>query len=123
MGRGAATGRRCSSDALLLACLIGALAGFQLVLAVDRLSVVFVVDLSDLGRGRPGARRRSRSSASRSRRCRTATSRASSRSASDSLVERLPSDVQEVDRIASTPIQDATDIGAALRLAGRALPR
>ena len=33
--------------ALLLACLIGALAGFQLVLAVDRLSVVFVVDLSD----------------------------------------------------------------------------
>ena len=41
--------RRCglSIRTLLLAALVLALAGFQLVLPVDRLATVFVVDLSD----------------------------------------------------------------------------
>ena len=76
--------------ALLLAALVGALAGLQLVLPVDRLAVVFVVDLSDsVGHGR-AARRRSPTCASRSPRSRTRTWRGSSRSAADALVERLP---------------------------------
>ena len=37
-------------------------------------------------------------------------------------MERLPSDLAEIDRIASTPVRDATDIGAALRLAGALFP-
>ncbi len=107
--------------ALLLACLIGALAGFQLVLAVDRLSVVFVVDLSDsVGTtGREEALAFVRQSVEEMPDGDVAGIVAFGR---DSLVERLPSDVQEVDRIASTPIQDATDIGAALRLAGALFP-
>src|SRR5262245_19530281 len=107
--------------ALLLACLVGALAGFQLVLAVDRLSVVFVVDLSDsVGTtGREEALSFVRQSVEEMPDGDVAGIVAFGR---DSLVERLPSDVQEVDRIASTPIQDATDIGAALRLAGALFP-
>src|SRR4029079_1967300 len=38
------------------------------------------------------------------------------------LVERLPSDLTEIDRIASTPVKSATDIGAALRLATALFP-
>src|SRR4029077_9194555 len=38
------------------------------------------------------------------------------------LVERLPSEVRDIDRIASTPIKSATDIGAALRLASALFP-
>ena len=37
-------------------------------------------------------------------------------------MERLPSDLAEIDRIASTPVRGATDIGAALRLAGALFP-
>ncbi len=46
----------------------------------------------------------------------------SSPSAEDALVERLPSDLAEIDRIASTPVRGATDIGAALRLASALFP-
>ena len=55
--------RRSRSGSLLLAALVGALAGLQLVLPVDRLAVVFVVDLSDsVGHAGPrgGARVRAR---------------------------------------------------------------
>src|SRR5204863_9228505 len=38
------------------------------------------------------------------------------------LVERLPADVREIDRIASTPVKTATDIGGALRLASALFP-
>ena len=38
------------------------------------------------------------------------------------LVERLPQEVREIDRIASTPVRSATDIGAALRLASALFP-
>ncbi|HLO36088.1 MAG TPA: VWA domain-containing protein, partial [Candidatus Deferrimicrobium sp.] len=38
------------------------------------------------------------------------------------LVERLPQEVREIDRIATTPVRSATDIGAALRLASALFP-
>ena len=40
----------------------------------------------------------------------------------EALVERLPSDLAEIDRIASTPVRSASDIGAALRLATALFP-
>ena len=40
----------------------------------------------------------------------------------DALVERLPAELAEIDRLASTPVKGATDIGAALRLAGALFP-
>ena len=40
----------------------------------------------------------------------------------EALVERLPSELAEIDRIASTPVRSATDIGAALRLATALFP-
>jgi len=40
----------------------------------------------------------------------------------EALVERLPSDLDEIDRLASTPVRSATDIGAALRLATALFP-
>ncbi len=46
-GRRGAGASRSSCGRLLLAALVFALAGFQLVLPVDRLATVFVVDLSD----------------------------------------------------------------------------
>ena len=38
------------------------------------------------------------------------------------LVERLPAELREIDRIASSPVDSATDIGAALRLASALFP-
>ena len=107
--------------ALLLACLVAAIAGLQLVLAVDRLSVVFVVDLSDsVGTaGREEAIAFVRQSLAQMPKSDLAGIVAFGR---DSLVERLPSDLAELDTLASTPVQDATDIGAALRLAGALFP-
>ncbi len=40
----------------------------------------------------------------------------------DALVERLPSELKDIDRIASAPVKSATDIGAALRLATALFP-
>ncbi|MFN8631419.1 MAG: VWA domain-containing protein [Chloroflexota bacterium] len=40
----------------------------------------------------------------------------------DALVERLPNELRDIDRLASTPVRDATDIGAALRLASALFP-
>ena len=40
----------------------------------------------------------------------------------EALVERLPSELEDIDRIASTPVKRATDIGAALRLATALFP-
>jgi len=106
---------------LLLASLVGALAGLQLVLPVDRLAVVFVADLSDsVGTaGREEALAYIRDSL---------TEKGGEDVAGivafggDALVERLPSDLAEIDRIASTPVRNATDIGAALRLATALFP-
>ncbi len=106
---------------LLLACLVGALAGLQLVLPVDRLAVVYVVDLSDsvgtAGQSEALAYLRESLAAKQDEDVAGIVA-----FGSDALVERLPSDLAEIDRIASTPVRDATDIGSALRLAGALFP-
>ncbi len=106
---------------LLLSALVGALAGLQLVLPVDRLATVFVVDLSDsVG---PDAREDAlafiREALAEMPEGDLAGIVAFGREA---FVERLPSDVREIDRLASTPAQGATDLGAALRLAAALFP-
>ncbi len=106
---------------VLLGALVFALAGFQLVLPVDHLATVFVVDLSD-------------SVGNAGREATVAFLRDSLRAmpkddlagivafGKQALVERLPEDVRDLDRIASTPVQSASDIGAALRLAAALFP-
>src|SRR3954468_22251819 len=107
--------------ALLLASLVAALAGLQLVLAVDRLSVVFVADLSDSvgGAGRDEALRFIKDSLAKMPDGDVSGVVAFGR---DALVERLPSDLDQIDRLASTPVRNATDVGAALRLATALFP-
>ena len=106
---------------LLLVALVFALAGFRLVLPVDRLATVFVVDLSD-----------SVGNAGRSDAVAFLRESLAERPAGDvagivafgkqALVERLPTELTELDRIASEPVRSATDIGAALRLATALFP-
>jgi uncharacterized membrane protein/Mg-chelatase subunit ChlD len=106
---------------LLLAALVLALAGFRLVLPVDRLATVYVVDLSDsVGQaGREDALAWLRDSLKAMPEGDVAGIVGFGRGA---LVERLPAEVREIDRIASTPVRSATDIGAALRLASALFP-
>jgi Ca-activated chloride channel homolog len=106
---------------VLLGALVGALAGLQLVLPVDRLAVVYVVDMSDsVGTaGREAALDYLRTSLAARKDGDVAGIVAFG---GDALVERLPSDLSEIDRLASTPLRDATDIGAALRLASALFP-
>jgi uncharacterized membrane protein len=106
---------------LLLSALVLALAGFQLVLPVDRLSTVFVVDLSDSvgNAGREDALAFLRETLAVKPEGDVAGIVAFGKQA---LVERLPSELTEIDRIASTPVRSATDIGAALRLATALFP-
>ncbi|HET7727767.1 MAG TPA: VWA domain-containing protein [Candidatus Limnocylindrales bacterium] len=118
------TGRRRAAlavRALLLTALIAALAGLQLVLPVDRLAVVFVMDLSDsVGEpGRAEALGFVRDALEEMPGGDVAGIVAFGR---DALVEHLPQDLDEIPRIASTPVRDATDIGAALRLAAALFP-
>ncbi len=117
-------GRRRAALAIriaLLSALVFALAGFQLVLPVDRLAVVYVVDLSDsvgtAGREEALAYLRESLAAKEDEDVAGIVA-----FGGDALVERLPSDLAEIDRIASTPVRGATDIGAALRLAGALFP-
>jgi uncharacterized membrane protein/Mg-chelatase subunit ChlD len=106
---------------LLLASLVLALSGFQLVLPVDRLATVFVVDLSDSvgSAGREEALAFVRASLQEMPKDDVAGIVAFG---SDALVERLPSEIRDVDRIASTPVRAATNIGAAVRLAAALFP-
>src|SRR5204863_3132757 len=106
---------------LLLACLVLALAGLQLVLPVNRLATVFVVDMSDsVGQaGRESAITYLRSALEVMPDGDVGGIVAFGK---DSLVERLPAELREIDRVASTPVQSATDIGAALRLASALFP-
>jgi len=105
----------------LVAALVLALAGFQLVLPVDRLATVFVVDLSDSvgNAGREDALAFLRETLAEKPDGDIAGIVAFGREA---LVERLPSELEELDRIASTPVKSATDIGSALRLATALFP-
>src|SRR5215212_9082567 len=105
----------------LLGALVLALAGFRLVLPVDRLATVFVVDLSDsVGTaGREDALAWLRESLEVMPDGDVAGIVGFGRAA---LVERLPVEVREIDRIASTPVRSATDVGAALRLASALFP-
>ena len=105
----------------LLAALVLAVAGFQLVLPVDRLATVFVVDLSDsVGNpGRTDALAFLRETLKEKPEGDVAGIVAFGKEA---LVERLPSELTDIDRIASAPVKSATDIGAALRLASALFP-
>ena len=106
---------------LVLTFLVFALAGFRLVLPVDRLATVYVVDLSDsVGTaGREDALSWLRDSLKAMPEGDVAGIVGFGRAA---LVERLPQEVREIDRIATTPVRSATDIGAALRLASALFP-
>src|SRR5688572_8879713 len=106
---------------MLLVALVFALAGFRIVLPVDRLATVFVVDLSDsVGNdGREDALAFLRETLDLIPDGDVAGIVAFGKEA---LVERLPSDLGEIDRLASTPVRSATDIGAALRLATALFP-
>ncbi len=106
---------------LLLSFLVLAIAGFQLVLPVDRLATVFVVDLSDSvgNAGRSEALAFLRETLKEKPQGDVAGIVAFGK---DALVERLPSELEDIDRIASTPVESATDIGAALRLATALFP-
>lgn len=122
--RGVGVGRRRLAlvvRSLLLVALVFALAGVRLVLPVDRLATVFVVDLSDsVGQaGRQDALAWLRDSLKAMPKGDVAGIVGFGRGA---LVERLPAEIRELDRIASTPVRSATDIGAALRLATALFP-
>src|SRR5262245_22713811 len=106
---------------LLLVALVLALAGFRIVLPVDRLATVYVVDLSDsVGQaGREDALAWLRDSLKAMPDGDVAGIVGFGRQA---LVERLPAEVRDLDRIASTPVKTATDIGGALRLASALFP-
>ncbi|MCU0483679.1 MAG: VWA domain-containing protein, partial [Chloroflexi bacterium] len=106
---------------LLLAALVLALAGLSVTLPVDRLATVFVVDLSDSvgNAGRADALAFLREALAGRRGDDLAGIVAFGE---DALVERLPGELAEIDRLASTPARGATDIGAALRLAAALFP-
>ena len=106
---------------VLLVALVFALAGFRIVLPVDRLATVFVVDMSDsVGNdGREDALAFLRETLDVIPDGDVAGIVAFGKEA---LVERLPSDLDEIDRLASTPVRSATDIGSALRLASALFP-
>jgi uncharacterized membrane protein/Mg-chelatase subunit ChlD len=106
---------------VLLSALILALAGFQLILPVDRLATVFVVDLSDsVGtEGREDALAFLRETLEVMPEGDQAGIVAFGK---DALVERLPEELRAIDRLRSTPVKAATDVGAALRLASALFP-
>jgi uncharacterized membrane protein len=107
--------------AVVLAALVGAIAGFQLVLPVDRLTTVFVVDLSDSvgAAGQQAALAFVRDSLEK----KPDTDRAGIVAfGGEALVERLPSELKQLDGIASVPARSATDVGGALRLAAALFP-
>ena len=106
---------------LLLAALVLGLAGLQIVLPVNRLATVFVVDLSDSigSAGREDALAFVRGALEEMPDGDVAGIVAFGKEA---LVERLPSDLAEIDRIASAPVRSASDIGGALRLATARFP-
>ena len=106
---------------VMLASLVLALSGFALVWPVDRLTTVFVVDLSDsVGTaGRESALAFVRDSLEDRPEGDQAAIVAFG---GEALVERLPAELTDLDRFASVPATSATDIGGALRLAAALFP-
>jgi uncharacterized membrane protein len=117
-------GRRRLSLALratMLAALVFALAGLQLIAPIDRLTTVFVVDLSDSvgADGQESALAFVRDALEQRKGGDRAAVVAFGR---DALVERLPAELDDIDRFASVPTKTSTDVGAALRLASALFP-
>ena len=106
---------------IMLASLVLALSGFAIVWPVDRLTTVFVVDLSDsVGvAGRESALAFVRESLDERP---PGDQAAVVAFGGEALVERLPAELTELDRFASVPATSATDIGGALRLAAALFP-
>jgi uncharacterized membrane protein len=117
-------GRRIASLVIrltLLGCLVLALAGVRLALPADRLSVVFLLDASA-----------SMLDATREELVAWARDAVSEMPEDDTagvvvfggnaLVDRLPSELDELADPASEPIVGATDVGAAVRLAAAIFP-
>jgi len=106
---------------VVIGALVFALAGFQLVLPVDRLATVFVVDLSDSvgASGRADALAFLRQSLAAMPKDDEAGIVAFGK---DALVERLPEELRDIDRIHSAPLTGSTDIGGAMRLASALFP-
>jgi uncharacterized membrane protein/Mg-chelatase subunit ChlD len=106
---------------VLVSALVVALAGFGIRLPVDHLAVVYVADMSDSvgATGREAELAYIRASLETRRDGDLAGVVAFG---GDALVERLPNEFKDIDRLASTPVRDATDIGAALRLASALFP-
>ncbi|HLB45106.1 MAG TPA: vWA domain-containing protein, partial [Candidatus Limnocylindrales bacterium] len=106
---------------IMLASLVLALSGFAIVWPVDRLTTVFVVDLSDsVGvAGRESALAFVRESLEERP---PGDQAAVVAFGGEALVERLPAELTELDRFASVPATSATDIGGALRLAAALFP-
>jgi secreted protein with Ig-like and vWFA domain len=105
----------------MLAALVLALGGLQLIAPVDRLTTVFVVDLSDSvgAAGQESALAFVRDSLEHRRSGDRAAVIAFGR---DALVERLPAEMDDIDRFASVPTKTSTDVGGALRLAAALFP-
>jgi uncharacterized membrane protein len=105
----------------ILASLLLALAGLQVVLPVNRLTTVFVVDLSDSvgAEGRESALVFVRDAVEATPDDDQAGIVAFG---AEALVERLPATRRVLDQIESVPVTTATDIGAALRLAAAIFP-
>jgi Ca-activated chloride channel family protein len=106
---------------VVIAALVLAVAGLQIVLPVNKLTTVFVVDLSDS----VGAEGRESALAF----VREAIEAAPAEDQAgivafggQALVERLPSTTRVLDAFESVPVTTATDIGAALRLAAAIFP-
>ena len=106
---------------VLLGLIVFALAGLQWVWPVDKLTTVFVLDLSD-SVGTAG-----RTAAVEFVRQAIETKKDGDRAGivafgGDALVERLPDEVTEMATLASVPVKGSTDIGGALRLAAALFP-
>ncbi len=106
---------------VIVSALVLAVAGLRLELPVERLTTVFLVDLSDSvgAAGREQALGYLRSAMAQ----RPAGDQAAIVAfGSDAVVERLPAELATVDRLASVPVRSATDVGGALRLASALFP-
>jgi uncharacterized membrane protein/Mg-chelatase subunit ChlD len=105
----------------LLSLIVLALAGLQWVWPVDKLTTIFVVDLSD-SVGASG-----RTAAVEFVREAIAATPDGDRAGivafgGDALVERLPDELKEMAALASVPVKSSTDVGGALRLAAALFP-